>query len=181
MNTNNSRLLAIVACLFVAFSFSCAPKRMTVHPAAEVERGDATPVVVEKAPPAPVREEPVVAPVTPAPEKPNYEFSNILFEYDSHVLKTESYMVLDRIAREMLKDERAKFMIDGHASIEGTAEYNMTLSIDRANAVKVYLVNSGVRAANLQTKGYGATRPTASNDTETGRARNRRVEIQHTP
>lgn len=179
MNTNNSRILAIAACLFITFSFSCAPKRMTVHPAAEVEREDATPVVVEKATPEPVKQEPVVTPVVA--EKPNYAFSDIQFEYDSHVLKTNSYQVLDRIAREMLKDESAKFIIDGHASIEGTPEYNMTLSVDRANAVKVYLVNSGVRAANLQTKGYGATRPTSSNETESGRARNRRVEIRHTP
>lgn len=152
---------------------------MTVHPAAEVEREDSTPVVVEEKTPVPVKQEPVVTPV--APEKPNYDFADIQFEYDSHVLKTDSYRVLDRISREMLKDESAKFIIDGHASIEGTAEYNMTLSVDRANAVKVYLVNSGVRAQNLEAKGYGATRPIASNDTETGRARNRRVEIRHTP
>lgn len=152
---------------------------MTVHPAAEVEREDSSPVVVEKKAPEPVRQEPVVTPVVA--EAPNYDFTNILFEYDSHVLKTESYRALDRIAREILKDENAKFIIDGHASIEGTADYNMTLSVDRANAVKVYLVNSGVRAANLQTKGYGATRPTASNDAESGRARNRRVEVKLAP
>ena len=175
----NCKFLAIAACLFVAFSFSCAPKRMTVHPAAEVEREDSTPVVVEKAAPAPVKQETAVTPV--AAEKPNYDFTDIQFEYDSHVLKTDSYRVLDRIAREILKDENAKFIIDGHASIEGTAEYNMTLSIDRANAVKVYLVNSGVRAANLQTQGYGAPRPTASNETESGRARNRRVEVRLAP
>jgi|SRR5690606_32813894 len=179
MNMNNCKFLAVAACLFVAFSFSCAPKRMAVHPAAEVQREDSTPVVVEKKEPEPVKQEPVVAPVVA--EKPDYEFADIQFEYDSHVLKTESYRVLDRIAREMLKDEDAKFIIDGHASIEGTPEYNMTLSVDRANAVKVYLVNSGVRAANLQTKGYGATRPTASNESEAGRARNRRVEIRHQP
>lgn len=179
MNTYTSKLWAIAACLFVVFSFSCAPKRIAVHPAAEVEREDSTPVVVEEKKPEPVKQDPVVA--TPVVEKPNYDFSDVQFEYDSHVLKTESYRVLDRISREMLKDETAKFIIEGHASIEGTAEYNMSLSVDRANAVKVYLVNSGVRAQNLDAKGFGATRPIASNDTETGRARNRRVTILHAP
>lgn len=153
---------------------------MAVHPAAEVAREDSTPAVVEEKVPEPVRQEPVAAPPVVV-EKPNYDFNDVQFEHDSHVLKTESYRVLDRISREMLKDERAKFIIDGHASIEGTPEYNMTLSIDRANAVKVYLVNSGVRAENLEAKGYGSTRPVATNDTETGRTRNRRVEIRHTP
>ncbi len=163
--------------VLVIFHSACGPKKMVLQPAAEVvEEVKEEPVKVkaEEEKPQTVSADPKPAPVEP----PNYNFSNIQFEYDSHVLKTESYAILDRIAREMLKDETAKFVINGHASIEGTAAYNMELSIDRANAVKLYLVNSGVYGNNLTTKGFGATQPTASNDNEAGRTLNRRVEIK---
>lgn len=173
--------LAAAACVFIMIlNQSCGPKRLAVHPAAEVERdaGEKPAAVAEEKKPEPrVEEKPVAAPV----EKPNFNFKNIQFEHDSHVLKTDSYTILDQISREMLKDRHAKFIINGHASIEGAADYNMSLSIDRANAVRIYLVNSGIPAENLTTKGYGATQPTASNDTEAGRALNRRVEIKHVP
>ncbi|WP_245586323.1 OmpA family protein [Olivibacter sitiensis] len=150
---------------------------MVVKPSAEVEQVQKEePVEEKKEEPAPVRkEEPKPEPVV---EKPNLNFKNILFEFDSGVLKTDSYAVLDGIAREMRKAPSTKFVIDGHSSAEGTAEYNMSLSIDRANAVKMYLVNAGISPDNLSTKGYGATKPATSNDTEHDRALNRRVEIK---
>lgn len=165
--------LAAVAVLFVFLQQACAPKKVALQPAAEVvqEKPEPAPVVEEKPAPAPAPE--------PAPvEAPNFNFRNIQFEYDSHVLKTESYAVLDQISREMDKDPDAKFYVNGHASIEGTAEYNMSLSVDRANAVKLYLVNSGISGNNLITEGFGATQPVASNNTEAGRTLNRRVEIK---
>lgn len=153
---------------------SCKPKKVLVNESVEVNREPAQPVQeVQK----PVEEKaPVVA--EPKEEAPNYNFRNIQFELDSYVLKTESYEILDQIYREMRKDPNARFHINGHASIEGSAEYNQKLSVDRANAVKIYLVNSGVNANNLITVGYGATQPVASNDTEAGRSLNRRVEIK---
>ena len=176
MKTINSCLLITCIGILTLSHQACGPKKMVLQPAAEV-------VEEIKEEPIKVEEEKPVPPVEPTPaprvEPPNFNFSNVQFEYDSHVLKTESYAILDQIAREMLKDPEAKFIVDGHASIEGTAAYNMELSIDRANAVKLYLVNSGVRGNNLTTKGHGATKPVASNDTETGRAQNRRVEINH--
>ncbi|MNT94043.1 putative lipoprotein YiaD precursor [compost metagenome] len=57
----------------------------------------------------------------------------------------------------------------------------MSLSVDRANSVKSYLVNAGVNAANLSIKGFGATQPAASNDDEAGRIQNRRVEFKINP
>ncbi|MGK6351205.1 OmpA family protein [Parapedobacter sp. DT-150] len=175
---NRCILMAFIGSSAISYQ-ACKPKQVVLQPAAEVverempeERVVAEPT--QKAPEqAPTKPDP--APVAP----PNYTFKNILFEYDSHVLKTESYAILDHIGREMQKDPNAKFLIDGHASIEGTAEYNMELSIDRANAVKLYLVNSGINADNLTVNGFGATKPVASNDSESGRATNRRVEIKH--
>jgi OOP family OmpA-OmpF porin len=113
-----------------------------------------------------------------AVEKPDYNFSNLQFDFDSSILKTASYPALDKVASEMKKDLSVKFNLSGYASLEGTDEHNMTLSQDRANAVKVYLVNAGIRADNLTCKGYGTTNPIADNSNEDGKTLNRRVEIK---
>lgn len=78
----------------------------------------------------------------------------------------------------MKKDASVRFVLNGNSSAEGTDEHNMALSVERANAVKTYLVNTGVNGANLDIKGYGESKPITSNETEEGRALNRRVEIK---
>src|SRR5690606_15552825 len=105
-------------------------------------------------------------------------YSNIQFEIDSSVLKTESYSFLDRLSSD-LRESGAIVTLDGHASAEGTEAYNMTLSRDRANSVKQYLVNSGVDAAKINVQAFGESAPIASNATEEGRVLNRRVEIKN--
>jgi len=102
----------------------------------------------------------------------------IQFEFDSSVLKTSSYPTLDRISSELRANSASKVTLDGHASAEGTEAYNLNLSRDRANSVKTYLVNSGVDANRITTKAYGESKPVASNATEEGRIKNRRVEIK---
>lgn len=103
---------------------------------------------------------------------------NIQFEFNSSVLATSSYATLDKISASLRANATMKLQLDGHASEEGTDAYNMQLSLDRANAVKTYLVNSGVDAKSIIAKGYGETRPIASNATEAGRLANRRVEFK---
>lgn len=103
---------------------------------------------------------------------------NIQFEFDSSVLKTSSYPALDKLSSDVKAGTYKNVRLEGFASIEGTPEYNMQLSIDRANSVKTYLVNAGVPSAKLGVKGFGTKRPIASNDTEAGRILNRRVEIK---
>lgn len=110
--------------------------------------------------------------------EPTFNYKNILFEFNSSVLKTSSYSVLDEIAREMKKFPSMSFNLNGHSSAEGTEQRNMTLSVDRATAVKSYLVTAGINANNLITKGFGESMPLTSNDTESGRQLNRRVEIK---
>ena len=110
--------------------------------------------------------------------EPTFNYKNILFEFNSSVLKTSSYSVLDEIAREMKKFPNMSFNLNGHSSAEGTEQRNMTLSVDRATAVKSYLVTAGINANNLNTKGFGESMPLTSNDTESGRQLNRRVEIK---
>ena len=104
-------------------------------------------------------------------------YAPIGFEFDSSVLKTESYSTLDKLAKE-LRDSNGTVTLDGYASAEGTEEYNLNLSKDRANAVKQYLVNAGVAASSINANGYGEANPIASNATEEGRVQNRRVEIK---
>ncbi|MDH5828562.1 OmpA family protein [Sphingobacterium faecium] len=101
----------------------------------------------------------------------------IQFEFDSSVLKTQSYSTLDKVAKEV-RDNNSSITLDGYASAEGTEAYNVSLSKDRANAVKQYLVNAGVASSKITANGYGEANPVASNATEEGRVQNRRVEIK---
>lgn len=103
-------------------------------------------------------------------------YSNIQFEFDSSVLKTSSYPVLDATSAD-LRANSSTVTLAGYASSEGTAAHNMRLSKDRANSVKTYLVNSGVDAKRLKVKAFGETHPIADNSTEEGRITNRRVEF----
>ena len=105
-------------------------------------------------------------------------YDNIQFEFNSSVLRTSAYPSLDKLSAEVKANSAMKVQLDGHASAEGTEEYNMQLSKDRANSVKTYLVNSGVDASKISTKGFGETRPITSNATEEGRSQNRRVEFR---
>jgi outer membrane protein OmpA-like peptidoglycan-associated protein len=74
-------------------------------------------------------------------------------------------------------DSMLKFSIEGHTDNQGGNGINQPLSEQRANAVKTWLVNQGVSAGRLVTKGWGDTRPIDANDTLEGRANNRRVEF----
>ncbi|WP_442587564.1 OmpA family protein [Pedobacter sp. AW31-3R] len=171
MKITKNLLLAAVLCLLTVSLYSCKSKKLVTKP---TPAPVAQPVET-KPEPAPVeekKEEPV--PVA----KPNFNFSNVQFEFDSSVLKTASYTVLDNVASEMKKDTSVKFVINGNSSAEGSAEHNMSLSVDRANSVKSYLVNAGLPESNFTIKGFGDKVPVAPNDTEEGRELNRRVEIK---
>jgi OmpA-OmpF porin, OOP family len=105
-------------------------------------------------------------------------YSNIQFDFDSSVLRTSSYGVLDAVSADMRSNTSKTVTLNGYASSEGTAAHNMRLSKDRANSVKTYLVNSGVEARRIKVKGNGETNPIADNSTEEGRVQNRRVEFK---
>jgi outer membrane protein OmpA-like peptidoglycan-associated protein len=83
--------------------------------------------------------------------------------------------------RTLAKDELSRadrVMITGFTDNVGGADFNTTLSLQRAEAVRAYLVSLGADAAKLQVSGAGETKPIADNSTEEGRAKNRRVEVQ---
>lgn len=108
----------------------------------------------------------------------NYAASNIEFELGMAALKGNSYSILDGIADIMKKYPDYHISIEGHTDNTGTPAFNQTLSVNRAEVCKEYLMVRGVPAARITTRGFGDTRPLTENDTEAGKARNRRVEFK---
>lgn len=102
---------------------------------------------------------------------------NVLFDFDKDVVKPEYYSVLDDVAEVLERNPAMIIELHGHCDSIGTAEYNMGLSMRRANAVKNYLVGKGLLKNRMTTTGFGFDKPVAPNDTSAGRALNRRVEI----
>jgi OmpA-OmpF porin, OOP family len=92
------------------------------------------------------------------------------------VLRAESLPELDRLVRLLQERPSMIIQIDGHCDDYGGHEYNMDLSRRRAKAVVNYLESKGISSARLIPRGFGKTRPVATNDTDEGRQLNRRVE-----
>ena len=104
---------------------------------------------------------------------------NVYFDTDKATIKRESHGVLDEVAEILNRYDDLKIEIGGHTDARDTEEYNEKLSEDRANAVLDYLVSRhNVSRSRFSARGYGESRPVASNDSESGMARNRRVEFK---
>jgi len=103
--------------------------------------------------------------------------AKVMFDINSAEIKSEAYPMLDEAILILEKNPEMKVEIDGHTDNTGSAAYNMNLSERRAKSVMKYFVDKGVEAGQLTTKGFGFTKPAASNDTKEGRTKNRRVEL----
>lgn len=101
----------------------------------------------------------------------------INFDVDSDVIRDESKPTLDKIVAVLKAKPDWKLKIEGHTDNSGGDAHNEQLSQKRAGAVKSYLTTAGIDAARLTTAGLGATHPVSGNETESGRAQNRRVEL----
>ena len=102
--------------------------------------------------------------------------SGVLFDVDKYDIRPEAEEALKNLATVLKEMDVKNFEIDGHTDSDGSDEYNQVLSEKRANSVKNFLVSQGV-TAEITTKGYGESKPVASNDTAEGKQKNRRVEI----
>lgn len=105
--------------------------------------------------------------------------SEIVFEFDSAEIKPESYKILNEIGDALSEWPELEIEIGGHTDNKGSEDYNQKLSEKRAQAVLDYLTKnfSDIRHGNYSVKGYGEKKSVASNDSEEGRAENRRVEF----
>lgn len=106
---------------------------------------------------------------------------NVTFAFDDATLQPQFYPVLDDVARTLTEYNQTIVEVAGHTDSVGTDAYNNDLSMRRAQSVSNYLQGRGVMSQRLITVGAGESRPIASNDTEQGRAQNRRVEITLVP
>lgn len=104
--------------------------------------------------------------------------NNIFFEFSKAELMVESYRELDRLITMLNDNPSMKIEISGHTDAVGSVESNLTLSQNRANSVVEYIKSKGINSSRLVPKGYGKSKPVADNETEEGRALNRRVEFK---
>ena len=107
----------------------------------------------------------------------NQYAKTILFDTGKATIKFQSAEVLNQILNVLKKYPNSRFRIEGHTDSTGKRAKNMILSQNRADAVKVYLIQGGIDAGRLESQGFGPDRPIASNKNKKGRELNRRVEI----
>jgi len=102
---------------------------------------------------------------------------NIYFDFDKTTLKSESFVELDKVVEFLKNNSTVSIEISGHTDSKGSDTYNQNLSQGRSQSVVDYLISQGIDTSRLQAQGYGESKPIDSNETEEGRANNRRVEF----
>lgn len=133
------------------------------------------PVAAMAPAPAPV---PVAAPA-PAPKV--FVLSDVNFEFNKATLTPEAEGILNEVVKTLRDQPGVTYVLDGYTDNVGTPVYNMELSKRRAQAVRDFQINHGVPPGQLTIRAFGDANPVAPNDTSSGRAKNRRVEIRPAP
>jgi OOP family OmpA-OmpF porin len=105
-------------------------------------------------------------------------FYGINFDFDKATLRPDSTPELEKILAFFTGDAAYSAEVGGHTDNVGQPDYNQRLSGERAGSVKEWLVAHGVAESRITTRGYGDSKPLVPNDTDTNRAKNRRVELQ---
>jgi len=104
--------------------------------------------------------------------------SDILFDFDKHDLRPDAQEALRKVAAVIRAYPGKRILVEGHTDSKGSDQYNIKLSVRRAESVTRWLQErENLTDTNFQTKGWGESRPGATNETEEGRQKNRRVEI----
>ena len=107
--------------------------------------------------------------------------SGVTFQTDSATIQSGFRSTLDEVAATLNEYPDSRIVVSGHTDSTGSADYNQTLSQQRADAVANYLISRGVAPSRITAFGAGETQPVASNETDSGRSQNRRVEIRVVP
>src|SRR5271169_3696419 len=118
-----------------------------------------------------------VLPTTDTPRGLQVNMGDVLFDTGKFKLRMEAQLGLAKLSGIVLSHPGLKLAIEGYTDTTGTAAFNQTLSEQRANTVRDYLVQQGLDAGSVTAEGFGPASPVASNDTIQGRQQNRRVEI----
>lgn len=139
------------------------------------------PELPEVAAPPPAKREVAAAP-PPEPEEPDpceetVRFPGVLFEFDASHLTRAGEQAIGKVAQRLMECRDERVVVDGYTDDVGTDAYNQRLSQRRADAVKLALSQAGVSLERIDARGHGETDPIASNDSDEGRAQNRRAEI----
>lgn len=123
------------------------------------------------------KDEPVEITEKEVEEVVNFLMKNLNFDTDKFDIKTENNEGLNKLAEVLSKQKDWKLLIEGHTDNVSSDEINLKLSKNRANEVKKYLVSKGVPESMIVSEGYGETMPIEDNSTESGKAKNRRIEF----
>lgn len=115
--------------------------------------------------------------LVPAIAGETVRLNNIFFDFGKSELKPESFPELNRVVNMLNENQQMVIALSGHTDNVGSDEDNLKLSQNRINSVMNYLLNNGIKPERMTATGYGESKPVASNDTEEGRADNRRVEF----
>lgn len=105
------------------------------------------------------------------------QLRNIYFDLDKWDLLPRSFVELNKLKKILADNDRMQIEVHGHTDIQGESDYNIDLSMQRAQSVKKYLIEQGIDSARIDFKGFGSNAPIADNSDESGRKLNRRVEI----
>jgi OOP family OmpA-OmpF porin len=131
--------------------------------------------MVEPPPPPPPAAAP--PPPPPAPAKPIVTLHGPQFDFDRSTLKPDGKRMVDEAVTLMTDKSDLRVSVEGHTDSIGSDAYNQRLSERRAKTVRDYMVSRGIDASRITARGFGESKPVASNTTAEGRAENRRVEI----
>lgn len=129
--------------------------------------------------PAPAPAEPVAAESSEAKPDRVDTLGTAYFEFNSVTIKPDSEKTLRKVAKNLKRNSKYFIEVDGHTDSKGSEEYNQKLSERRARSVMRFLIRNGVNGQRIRAKGFGELNPLADNETEDGRAMNRRVEIKY--
>ncbi len=121
---------------------------------------------------------PPPAPPPPASVKRKIVLRGVNFDFDRSDIRPDARPILDAAIDVLQEEPGVDVAIEGYTDSTGTEQYNQRLSQRRAESVRGYLIDGGIPALRLTAVGYGELDPVASNDTEDGRAQNRRVELR---